>query len=87
VRIGLNTGTAFVGRLGSGDIKDYTAVGDTVNVAQRLQTEAAAGEILMSAGVYERVRAAYPDLEPRVLHVKGRDDPVTTYALSVRAVA
>ncbi len=60
VRIGLNSGSAFVGRVGSGDIKDYTAVGDTVNVAQRLQSEARPGEILMSESVYEHVRDAIP---------------------------
>lgn len=83
VRIGLNAGTAFVGHVGSGDIKDYTAVGDTVNVAQRLQTEAEPGEILLSASVYGSIRDSYPDLERRLLHVKGRDEPVTAYALRV----
>ena len=83
VRIGLNTGTAFVGRVGSGDIKDYTAVGDTVNVAQRLQTEAQAGEVLMAESVYEQVRDALPTAERRVLTLKGRSEPVIAYALTV----
>ena len=81
VRMGLNSGTAFVGRMGSGDIQDYTAVGDTVNVAQRLQTEARPGEILIAESVYERVRASFPAADRRVLSVKGRDEPVTAYAL------
>ena len=82
VRIGINSGSAFVGQVGSGDIKDYTAVGDTVNVAQRLQTNAEPGEILVSEAVYEQVRDAYPDAERRVLTVKGRTEPVTAYAVS-----
>ena len=81
VRIGINSGAAFVGRVGSGDIKDYTAVGDTVNVAQRLQTNAEPGEILVSESVYDQVRDAYPDAERRVLTVKGRTEPVTAFAL------
>ncbi len=81
VRIGINSGTAFVGRVGSDNIKDYTAVGDAVNVAQRLQTEAEPGETLVSESVYEQVRDAYPGAEQRVLTVKGRTEPVTAYAL------
>lgn len=84
VRIGLNAGTAFVGRIGSGDVKDYTAVGDTVNVAQRLQSEAEPGEILVSESVYDRVRQSYPEAGRRVLHVKGREEPVVVYALPVQ---
>lgn len=82
LRIGLNTGTAFLGRLGSGDVKDYTAVGDTVNVAQRLQVEAEPGEILVSAAVYEQVRNLYPRAVKRELAVKGRDQRVDAYALA-----
>ncbi len=81
LRIGVNSGTAFVGRVGSADIKDYTAVGDAVNVAQRLQVAAQPGEVLVSASVYEQVREAQPAAERRVLTVKGRDRPVVAYAL------
>ena len=81
VRIGVNCGAAFVGRIGSDDVKDYTAVGDVVNVAQRLQTEANPGETLVSKSVYERVAGAHPGAEKRVLTVKGRAEPVTAFAL------
>ena len=81
LRIGINTGAAFVGRVGSNDIKDYTAVGDVVNVAQRLQTEASPGEVLVSESVYSEVSAAYPGAERRVLALKGRAEPVTAFAL------
>ncbi len=83
VRMGVNRGAAFVGRMGSGDIKDYTAVGDAVNVAQRLQTEAEPGEVLVSESVYVSVRDRFPDAERRVLTVKGREEPVTAYAIKV----
>lgn len=81
LRMGVNSGVAFVGRIGSGEIKDYTAVGDVVNVAQRLQTEARPGEILVADSVYQQVRDDYPGAEARVLSVKGREEPVTAYAL------
>jgi len=83
VRIGLNSGTAFVGRVGSGDVKDYTAVGDAVNVAQRLQTEAGPGEVLMAESVYDSVRADFPAADRRVLTLKGRNEPVVAYALTL----
>ena len=84
VRIGLNAGTAYMGRMGSGDVKDYTAVGDTVNVAQRLQSEAEPGEILISESFYKSVRESYPDLKRRVLQVKGRDEPVVAYGIALQ---
>ncbi len=81
LRIGINSGAAFVGRLGSDEIKDYTAVGDTVNVAQRLQTEAEAGEVLVSESVYQQVRPQFPEAQSRLLNLKGRAEPVVAYAL------
>ena len=53
--IGISTGYARVGRLGSDDVKDYTAIGDVVNQAARLQAQARAGEILLAENVYARV--------------------------------
>ena len=82
LRIGINSGAAFVGRVGSNDIKDYTAVGDVVNVAQRLQTEASPGEVLVSESVYSEVSDAYPNAERRFLTLKGRAESVTAFALT-----
>jgi class 3 adenylate cyclase len=83
IRMGVNTGMAFVGRVGSGEVKDYTAVGDTVNVAQRLQTEAQPGEILISQAAYRHVWRQYPNVSPRMLTVKGRQEPVSAFALRI----
>ena len=52
--IGIASGFARVGRLGSDDIKDYTAIGDVVNQAARLQAQAGPSEILVSQDVYQR---------------------------------
>src|SRR6266550_9262996 len=52
--VGVATGYARVGRLGSDDSKDYTAIGDVVNLAARLQGKASAGEVLISEECYAR---------------------------------
>src|SRR5207249_11533934 len=49
VGAGVHTGRSFVGSVGQGDARDFTALGDTVNTAARLTALAGAGEILVSA--------------------------------------
>jgi len=74
VGIGLNFGMARVGNVGVGEVKDFTAVGDVVNTAARLQACAAPGEIVMSELVYERVRDRYPDATQAHFDLKGKTD-------------
>src|ERR1044071_7042091 len=62
--IGIASGFARVGRLGSDDIKDYTAIGDAVNQAARLQAQAGPTEILVSQDVYREVASAYSSFAP-----------------------
>ncbi len=83
--IGLHTGDATVGNIGSEQLMDYTVVGDTVNVAKRLTEEARAGEVLVSESTYAQVRehVASEWVESRA--VKGRTEPVTVYALTPRS--
>src|ERR1044071_6982859 len=69
--IGIASGFARVGRLGSDDIKDYTAIGDVVNQAARLQAQADPTEILVSQDVYQRVASAYPGVPAETLVLKG----------------
>ena len=63
--IGIASGFARVGRLGSDDIKDYTAIGDVVNQAARLQAQAGATEIVVSQDVYREVAQPIPASQPR----------------------
>src|SRR5919106_4279820 len=58
--VGVATGFARVGRLGSDDSKDYTAIGDVVNLAARLQSRAGAGEVLMSEESYRKHPGEFP---------------------------
>ncbi len=81
VGVGINTGFAVVGTVGSTDPKDYTAIGDVVNIAARLQGEAAAGEILVTEQAYESVASAFPHARERTLELKGVKRPVAAYSL------
>jgi len=79
--IGVASGWARVGRLGSGDGKDYTAVGDVVNLAARLEGQARGGEIVVDAQTYAGIAEALPDAVPESLPLKGFPDAVPAYRL------
>ena len=83
--IGMDFGLAFVGNVGAGEVKDFTALGDVVNTAARLQAEAKAGQTVMSERVYREVADRYPDV-PRVeLHLKGKSEPVAARVVEFAA--
>jgi class 3 adenylate cyclase len=80
--VGIATGWARVGRLGSEDSKDYTAIGDVVNLAARLQSKASAGEILISRETF--TNQSLPELseaKAERLVLKGFREPVNAYRL------
>jgi len=79
--VGIATGFARVGRLGSEDNKDYTAIGDVVNLAARLQGKASTGEILVSAESYAKHADDFPEARSEQLLLKGFREPVTAYRL------
>ncbi|MCC7104945.1 MAG: GAF domain-containing protein [Chloroflexi bacterium] len=76
---GINTGEAIVGNIGASMLMNYTCIGDTVNVAARLQSEARAGEILLSGSAFEAVRDSVEVEELGSIHVKNRAEPVPVY--------
>ena len=80
--IGIAQGWAHVGRVGSQDRKDYTAVGEVVNLAARLREGARPGEILLLENVYASVAAECPDVPTEVLSLKGFEEPVAAYRLN-----
>ena len=53
--VGLDIGRAFVGNVGSGEVKDFTALGDVVNTAARLQSSALAGQVVLSERLFGRL--------------------------------
>ncbi len=79
--IGIAAGWARVGALGSAIRKDYTAIGDVVNLAARLEGQARPGEILVLGNVYEKVAADFPNSCPETLTLKGFREPVVAYRL------
>ncbi len=79
MRIGLNLGTVVVADIGADLRMNYTAMGDTVNVASRLQSVAEPGTTLVSRAVYEQTRAMFDYTELGSIRVKGRIEPVEIY--------
>ena len=78
--IGLSTGEVVGAMLGSDERLEYTIVGDIVNLSQRLQQFAAAGEIVLSEPTWEAL-ASPPQGERLCEVVKGREQPVTAYRI------
>lgn len=83
VGIGINFGEAYVGKVGTGEVNDFTALGDTVNTAARLQSHAKAGEIVVSEIVYEHVAAHYPDTPRQEIELSGKDEPFGVRVISI----
>jgi len=81
VGVGIATGEEFVGKVGGGGFKDFTALGDVTNIAARLTAQAAAGEILMDSATYAAVAETHPDVERRQLDLKGKSTPVEAFAI------
>lgn len=86
VGIGIHSGVAFVGNVGDGEVTDFTALGDTVNTAARLQGQAGPGEIAMSETIYQEVAANYPNLERQVVALRGRAEPLVVRMLKPTAL-
>lgn len=80
VGVGLDYGEAFVGNVGQSSLNDFTAIGDVVNVASRLQGQARGGEIVASARLVERLGEPPPG-ERIELELKGKADPVVAYRI------
>jgi class 3 adenylate cyclase len=79
--IGINTGEALVGNIGSEQIRNYTVIGDTVNLASRLQTRAPGGKVLISSGTYAQVKGQAEVQPLGRLQIKGKEEPVEAFVL------
>jgi adenylate cyclase len=75
IGIGLDYGPAFVGNVGSGEVKDFTAIGDVVNTASRLQSVAGAGEVVLSERVCAIAGGVPADAVERTFELKGKAAP------------
>lgn len=79
VGIGINTGTVTAGNIGSPRRIDYTVIGDAVNTASRLMSNAAGGQILVSQSTAEEAGGGFEFVRLPPLVVKGRSEPVQVF--------
>lgn len=84
IGIGVHTGVAHVGWVGEGDALDFTALGDTVNIAARLRAAAGPGEILISEATAKAAELDTAGLEHRVLELRGREQSIGTWTEAAR---
>ncbi|MDY7040965.1 MAG: response regulator [Chloroflexota bacterium] len=77
--VGIGTGQAVVGNVGTSQIMNYTAVGDVVNLAKRLEESAKGGEVLIGESSYQHVKHQVQVQSLPPLTVKGREKLVAVY--------
>ena len=82
VGIGLHTGDALIGYIGSEKRSEYTAIGDTVNLAARLEANARGGQILLSDATAAAIGNAFPLVAREPITVKNRVQPVSLFELA-----
>lgn len=85
VGVGVHTGLAFVGAVGAPDIPDISVLGDTVNAAARIASQAAAGELLFSDAARTAAGVGNGGLEARHLSLKGRTEPIDVWVKKIAA--
>lgn len=81
VGVGIDSGTAFVGNVGGEGFLDFTALGDPVNVAARIQSAAGPGELLVGEAAFAAVAERYPDCKSRPIKAKGKTGPLRVYSV------
>lgn len=80
--VGIDYGRLHIGNVGPAGMADFTAIGDIVNTAARLQAQAEPGQILLSERVYRALRNGR-DARPIELELKGKAERVTAYVINV----
>ena len=79
LRIGINTGRVMVGSVAKGRDKDFTVMGDAVNLTQRLESNCPVGSILISESTQRQLRGSFGVKRMPPLQVKGKAEPVQTF--------
>ena len=80
LRVGLNSGQVIAGEIGSGTL-GYTAIGEQVGMAQRMESVAAPGGVMLSASTARLVEGAAALGEPEMVRIKGAEEPVAAHRL------
>lgn len=83
VSIGINSGEMVSGNIGSASLRrlDYTVIGDSVNVAQRLQSVAKASQVLITEQVYQKIKESFRCEINGEFTLKNKEKPVVTYSV------
>ncbi len=81
IGVAVNSGVAYVGNVGSEGMVDFTALGDVVNTASRMQSNAMVGEVVLSEAVYAAVADEFPDAQSRTLDLRGKEARVAVRVL------
>jgi adenylate cyclase len=81
VSIGINSGEMISGNIGSANLRrlDYTVIGDAVNIAQRLQTAAKEGQIIINEQAYEKVKESFNCRQVGEVNLKNKANPMLIY--------
>lgn len=87
IGIGIHTGEAVVGFLGTERRMDYTAIGDTVNVASRLTSQAGPGQIVISAATHAQLCREIPCCPLPAMKLKGRTEMIDVHEVLWRGVS
>src|SRR5262249_12787483 len=82
VRVGVNTGPVVVGVVGTDTAHEYTAMGDAVNVAARMQAAARPGSVLVTSATYRFVAPLVDAVDVGLLELKGKTDAVDAYEVT-----
>lgn len=80
--VGISRGPVFLGNIGSPKRVDYTVIGKDVNIAQRLASETASGQILLTSRVAEDLHGAFELDEGKQMWLRGMESSVTVYSLA-----
>lgn len=87
IGVGVHTGVAFVGSVGSESHVDLTALGDTANIAARLASMAGSGEVLVTVEAADAAELEARGLERRDLALKGRSGPTSVRVIPASELA
>jgi len=79
IGIGINTGNPVVGNIGAENRMDYTVIGDSVNVASKLEEMAEGGEIIIGEKTHTKVHSIFRTLQKKDARIQNKSEPVVCY--------